>query len=129
MNKYINKFYNAISQIMHKTAKQKGAQYIKVKNIDDIKNIHTLDYHDLSDLDLQDYGYLFNYAPDMSMPTSGIRGWTTNVIWPTTDKMPDGFNPTKILEQAKSPAYRPNTTGKGINIAVMDNKFFSRSFK
>lgn len=106
---------------MHKTAAKKGTQYIKVKNIDDIKNVPLLDYHDLSELDLRDYGHLFDYAPNTSIPTSGIRGWTTNVIWPTPDKMPDGFDPTKILEQAKTPVYKPNTTGKGINIAVMDN--------
>lgn len=120
MNKYINKFYNAIRAIRHKTAKQNGKQYIKVKNIDEIKNVHTLDYHDLSELDLREYRYLFDYAPDVSMPTSGIRGWTTNVIWPAPDKMPDGFNPTEILEQAKSTVYKPITTGKGINIAVID---------
>ncbi len=120
MNKYINKFYNAIRAIRHKTAKQNGKQYIKVKNIDEIKNVHTLDYHDLSELDLREYRYLFDYAPDVSMPTSGVRGWTTNVIWPAPDKMPDGFNPTEILEQAKSTVYKPITTGKGINIAVID---------
>ena len=120
MNKYINKFYNAIRAIRHKTAKQNGKQYIKVKNIDEIKNVHTLDYHDLSELDLREYRYLFDYAPDVSMPTSGVRGWTTNVIWPAPDKMPDGFNPTEILEQAKSTVYKPTTTGKGINIAVID---------
>ena len=121
MNKYINKFYNAIRAIKHKTAKQNGTQYVKVKNIDEIKDVHTLDYHDLSELDLREYRHLFDYAPDVSIPTSGVRGWTTNVIWPAPDKMPNGFNPTKILEQAKQPVYRPNSTGKGINIAVMDN--------
>jgi hypothetical protein len=121
MNKYINKFYNAIRAIKHKTAKQNGTQYVKVKNIDEIKDVHTLDYHDLSELDLREYRHLFDYAPDVSIPTSGVRGWTTNVIWPAPDKMPNGFNPTKILEQAKQPVYRPLATGKGINIAVMDN--------
>ena len=121
MNKYINKFYNAIRAIKHKTAKQNGTQYVKVKSIDEIKDVHTLDYHDLSELDLREYRHLFDYAPDVSIPTSGVRGWTTNVIWPAPDKMPNGFNPTKILEQAKQPVYRPNSTGKGINIAVMDN--------
>ena len=57
MNKYINKFYNAIRAIRHKTAKQNGKQYIKVKNIDEIKNVHTLDYHDsVMDVDSGDVG-------------------------------------------------------------------------
>lgn len=120
MNKYINKFFSAISAIRHKNAKQNGIQYVKVQNIDDIKNVSILDYHDLSELDLRNYRHMFDYTPETSMPQSGIRGWTTNVIWPTPDKMPNDFNPMEILEQAKTPAYRPNATGKGINIAVID---------
>ena len=55
------------------------------------------------------------------MPRSGIRGWTTNVIWPSPDKMPDGFNPMEIMERAKRPNTNAGATGHGINIAVIDN--------
>lgn len=119
MNNYIKKFYNAIVGLKHKNAQQ---QYIKVHSIDEIKNAHILDYHDLSELDLREYKHLFDYAPTESLPNFGIRGWTTNVIWPSPDKMPDGFNPRTIMEHAKMPAGKPNrTTGRGINIAVIDN--------
>ena len=122
MNNYIKKFYNAIVGLKHETAQQKGTQYVKVHSIDQIKNTPTLDYHDLSELDLREYKHLFDYAPTESLPQSGIRGWTTNVIWPSSDKMPDGFNPMAIMERAKTPANKiNNATGHGINIAVIDN--------
>ncbi len=122
MNNYIKKFYNGIVGLRYKTAQHKSTKYIKVHSIDEIKNAHILDYHDLSELDLREYKHLFDYAPTESLPNFGIRGWTTNVIWPSPDKMPDGFNPMTIMERAKTPACKPNsTTGRGINIAVIDN--------
>lgn len=105
----------------HKISQQDGIQYKKVASIDEIKNEHTLDYHDLSALDLREHKDLFMYAPTESMPRSGIRGWTTNVIWPSPDKMPDGFNPMEIMERAKRPNTNAGATGRGINIAVIDN--------
>lgn len=115
------KFYSAINAVRHKIAQQDGIQYKKVASIDEIKNEHTLDYHDLSALDLREHKDLFMYAPTESMPRSGIRGWTTNVIWPSPDKMPDGFNPMEIMERAKRPNTNAGATGRGINIAVIDN--------
>ena len=105
----------------HKISQQDGIQYKKVASIDEIKNEHTLDYHDLSALDLREHKDLFMYAPTESMPRSRIRGWTTNVIWPSPDKMPDGFNPMEIMERAKRPNTNAGATGRGINIAVIDN--------
>ncbi|MDE6571461.1 MAG: S8/S53 family peptidase [Alphaproteobacteria bacterium] len=122
MNNYIKKFYHAITSLKQKNAAQQGVQYIKVHSIDEIKDAHILDYHDLSELDLREYKHLFDYAPTESLPCSGIRGWTTNVIWPSPDKMPAGVNPLAIMERAKAPAGKPNgATGRGINIAVIDN--------
>ena len=115
------KFYSAINTIRQKISQQDGIQYKKVASIDEIKNEHTLDYHDLSALDLREHKDLFDYAPTESMPRSGIRGWTTNVIWPSPDKMPDGFNPMEIMERAKRPNTNAGATGRGINIAVIDN--------
>ena len=115
------KFYSAINAVRHKISQQDGIQYKKVASIDEIKNEHTLDYHDLSALDLREHKDLFMYAPTESMPRSGIRGWTTNVIWPTPDKMPNGFNPMEIMERAKRPNTNAGATGRGINIAVIDN--------
>ena len=115
------KFYSATNAVRHKISQQAGIQYKKVASIDEIKNEHTLDYHDLSALDLREHKDLFMYAPTESMPRSGIRGWTTNVIWPSPDKMPDGFNPMEIMERAKRPNTNAGATGRGINIAVIDN--------
>ena len=115
------KFYSAINTMRQKILQQAGIQYKKVASIDEIKNEHTLDYHDLSALDLREHKDLFMYAPTESMPRSGIRGWTTNVIWPSPDKMPDGFNPMEIMERAKRPNTNAGATGRGINIAVIDN--------
>ena len=115
------KFYSAINTMRQKISQQDGIQYKKVASIDEIKNEHTLDYHDLSALDLREHKDLFMYAPTESMPRSGIRGWTTNVIWPSPDKMPDGFNPMEIMERAKRPNTNAGATGRGINIAVIDN--------
>ena len=115
------KFYSAINTMRQKISQQAGIQYKKVASIDEIKNEHTLDYHDLSALDLREHKDLFMYAPTESMPRSGIRGWTTNVIWPSPDKMPDGFNPMEIMERAKRPNTNAGATGRGINIAVIDN--------
>lgn len=87
MNKsnIFQKFYSAINAVRHKISQQDGIQYKKVASIDEIKNEHTLDYHDLSALDLREHKDLFMCAPTESMPRSGIRGWTTNVIWPRPD--------------------------------------------
>ena len=115
------KFYSAINTMRHKISQQAGIKYKKVASIDEIKNEHTLDYHDLSALDLREHKDLFMYASTESMPRSGIRGWTTNVIWPSPDKMPDGFNPMEIMERAKRPNTNAGATGRGINIAVIDN--------
>ena len=115
------KFYSAINAVRQKISQQAGIQYVKVSSIEEIKDVPKLDYHDLSELDLRGYKDLFDYAPTESMPRSGIRGWTTNVIWPSPDKMPDGFNPMEIMERAKRPNTNAGATGRGINIAVIDN--------
>lgn len=115
------KFYSAINAVRHKMSQQAGIQYIKVSSIEEIKDVPKLDYHDLSELDLREYKDLFDYAPTESMPLTGIRGWTTNVIWPSPDKMPDGFNPMEIMERAKRPNTNAGATGRGINVAIIDN--------
>jgi hypothetical protein len=116
----VKQFYRAIADIKYKKAQKHKSKYKKITSVDELKKETLLDYHDLSELDLHDYKDLFMYIPQTSMRISGISGWTTNVIWPSPDKMPKGFNPNKILEQAKY-TQRIDATGKGINIAVIDN--------
>ncbi|MEE1111087.1 MAG: hypothetical protein UIH99_02635, partial [Alphaproteobacteria bacterium] len=61
------KFYSAINTVRHKLAQQTDIQYIKVSSIEEIKDEPTLDYHDLSELDLRGYKDLFDYAPTESI--------------------------------------------------------------
>ena len=117
----LQKLNSALVLLKRKIAQQDGVQYIKVNNIEEIKNTPILDYHDLSALDLREYKDLFMYAPTDSIPMSGIRGWTTNVIWPMPDKMPKDFRPNEIMERAKESNVKMNSTGHGINIAIIDN--------
>lgn len=117
----LQKLNSALVLLKRKIAQQDGVQYIKVNNIEEIKNTPLLDYHDLSALDLREYKDLFMYAPTDSIPMSGIRGWTTNVIWPMPDKMPKDFRPNEIMERAKESNVKMNSTGHGINIAIIDN--------
>lgn len=120
-NHWYKNLYSALGMLKHKNAQQGGVQYIKVNSVEEIKNVHVLDYHDLSGLDLREYKDLFMYAPTKSIPMSGIRGWTNNVIWPTPDKMPKDFKPNEIIERAKQPNVKMDSTGRGINIAIIDN--------
>ena len=117
----INKFYSGIGILKHKKTQEIKPRYIKVISIEEIKDAHMLDYHDLSGLDLREYKNLFMYTPTESIPMSGIRGWTTNVIWPAPDKMPVDFKPHEIIERAKQPSVKMDSTGQGINIAIIDN--------
>ena len=121
MTTLLQKLNSALAIIKRKTAQQDGIQYVKVGNVEEIKNTPLLDYHDLSGLDLREYKALFMYAPTESIMRSGIRGWTTNVIWPSPDKMPADFNPNEILERAKPSNVKMDSAGRGINIAVIDN--------
>jgi len=69
--------------------------------------------YDLSHLNLKDYGDSLMYA-----------SFNTNTIWP--EKLPDNFNPDKILELGKNPGlnvrqlHKQGITGKGIGIAIID---------
>ena len=96
--------------------------YTRIKTIDDLKKIHSLNYHDLSALDLREHGNLFYYHND-----NKTYPWTSNVIWPNADKMPDDFNPQKLLETSMKPRLVENLhesgkTGHGINIAIIDDQ-------
>lgn len=110
-----NIFFQAIGNL-----KRRINPYTKIKSIDEIDNIHILNYHDLSKLDLREHMNLFTWSPD-----NKHHNWTENVIWPSPDKMPPGFDPIKILNESMAPRYMENLhaakrNGKGINIAIID---------
>jgi len=118
MNNKLKKLLRAI-----KNLKLRTQRYKKIKSIDELYGIYSLNYHDLSDLDLSGAGNLFlgNRMTDKSV----VGGWTENVIWPTPDKMPAGFNPLQVLNNSKEPngienLRAKNITGRGVNIAIID---------
>ena len=52
----------------------------------------------------------------------------TETIWPEKDKLPNGFNPKKLLEKSKNPGlgikklHEQGITGQGIVVAIIDQK-------
>lgn len=70
---------------------------------------------DISDVDLSNAGDKLSY----------IR-FDNRVVFPTADKLPAGFNPTKVLEEGKDPGlgikglHKRGITGRGIRVAIID---------
>lgn len=120
MNKLIEKLTVGINNI-----KRRINPYTKIKSIEELNQIHSLDLHDLSALDLREYLHLFINIDNKHK----VIQWTERVIWPTPDKLPDDFNPKKILDTTMSPRNmtqikEAGIDGKGINIAIIDDKLF-----
>ncbi|MCQ2571411.1 MAG: S8 family serine peptidase [Alphaproteobacteria bacterium] len=116
MNKFVHYFHKGIQRIRNNL-------YERIKSVDNLRGMYSLDFHDLSALDLSAMSNLFTdqYPKDNSV----IGGWTENVIWPTQDKMPQNFNPTEILKTSKHPLFmdelhKKNITGRGVNVAIID---------
>lgn len=107
--------------------KQEYKKYIDIVQLQADFASKSMDYVDLSELDLRDYGDLFMSHPTGPFSQNGIHGWTSRVIWPSADKMPPNFNPHTIMEQAKHPDEIDGigATGRGINIAVIDNPLYA----
>ena len=74
---------------------------------------------DLSGLDLR------TRASDLSMAT-----FDTGTVWPSREKMPEGFDPRRIMEAGKNPGlgvrslHKRGITGRGVAIALVDNPLF-----
>ena len=70
---------------------------------------------DASALDISDAGDLLKYMR-----------FSNETIFPSKDKMPDGFEPDKVLESGKAPGlhigdlHDAGITGKGITVAIID---------
>ena len=124
MNDIIKKFFSGIAAV-----KRKSGTYKKIKSIEDLLSYNSnLDFVDLSELDLSNFGDFFTSHPTGPFSFTGVHGWTENVIWPTPDKMPNGFNPQQYIDKNKHPSeidllHKNNITGRGINIAIIDNVF------
>lgn len=94
-----------------------GCKVKKIQNESEIPTIHTskkdLRALDASGVDLSKQNYLdFSYD--------------THTVFPAKDKLPEGFDPQKALENGKNPGLGikelndKGYTGKGVNVAVID---------
>ena len=98
----------------------------KIKTIDELRGLFLLDMADLSDLDLQGTGNLFDGPMTWNDQANVVGAWTDRVIWPSANKLPDSFDPVALLENAKAPTldvaalHAKGITGKNIGIAIID---------
>ena len=57
-----------------------------------------------------------------------LTNFDTETKWPSIEKLPQGFNPEKLLEESKNPGlgirelHKQGITGKGIVVAIIDQK-------
>ena len=69
----------------------------------------------LANLDLREHLQLLETMP-----------FDSQTVWPETDKMPEGFNPTALLEDGKNPGlgiralHKQGVDGRGVGIAIID---------
>lgn len=125
MVNFVRQFFSGISAI-----RRKSGTYRKI-SIDELTTQfvdRNLDFVDLSELDLSNYGDFFMSHPTGPFSHTGVYGWTENVIWPAPNKMPNGFDPQKYIETKQQPIeidalQKNDITGRGINIAIIDSMF------
>lgn len=111
-----------------------SANYTRVQSVPELLELGgKLRNLDLSDLDLSDYanmldGQLEQYMSPAAAKENGIiLSWTDSVIWPSSDKLPNGVNPAQILQDSKKPfgitdAHTAGKTGHGVSIAIIDQR-------
>ena len=133
---------NKIKNFLYAIGILTNASYKKIKNIDELlrlpfestpnqKRVHHVD---LSEIDLSKEKDMFTgplpkyyVSPEEAKKLKIVTNWTTDVIWPTADKLPHNFNPIQELESAKTPTdtinlHKSGKTGKGISIAIIDQR-------
>lgn len=106
---------------------QHSQQYKIIREISDLQKEERLDKVDLSLLDLRNCGELF--SGKTAFGDKGVVQWTDRVVWPEASKMPEGFDPQRLLEESKKPAgvaglHAKGITGKGVKIAIIDQRLF-----
>ena len=99
-----------------------------------IPNCKKVHHVDLSELDLSEYLNMFvgklpdNFMSEQDAANNNILlDWSDDVIWPPSNKMPNGIDPQKILEDSKQSVevtalHKKGLTGQGINIAIIDQR-------
>lgn len=111
-----------------------SANYTRVQSVPELLELGgKLRNLDLSDLDLSGYANMFDgqleqyMSPADAKENGIILSWTDSMIWPSSDKLPNGINPAQILQDAKRPfgitdAHTAGKTGRGISIAIIDQR-------
>lgn len=84
------------------------------------------EYQDLRGLDLSERD-----LRTVSIETLVTADFDTKTIWPKQDKLPDGFDPGKVIEEAKNPGlgvselHREGIDGRGVRVAIIDQTLSS----
>lgn len=127
MKEKLNKILHAIGLL--------NGDHKKIKKIEELQftgDLHLLNNHDLSALDLKQISDRILGKP--KNPFKGyvndkttVVGWTENVLWPSADKMPKDFDPKKLLEDSKKPQemqelHKQGKIGSGISLAIIDER-------
>jgi len=91
---------------------------IVLRNEDDLKKIDYffgLENVSLANLDLRD-----------KLKVIEVMSFDTRTVWPEPNKMPEGFEPARLLEEGKNPGlgirnlHKKGIDGRGVGIAIID---------
>lgn len=116
------------------TMKISDSDYTRVQSVPELLELGgKLRNLDLSDLDLSGYANMFDgqleqyMSPATAKENGIILSWTDSMIWPSSDKLPNGINPAQILQNSKKPfgitdAHNAGKTGHGVSIAIIDQR-------
>lgn len=94
----------------------------RAESFDDLKDVRG---RDLSDKDLS------------RLPTDVLinADFDTKTVWPSKEHLPAGFNPEKVLENAKDPGlgiralHKRGVDGRGVKVAIIDQTLSSEEGK
>ncbi|MHC4458700.1 MAG: S8 family serine peptidase [Planctomycetota bacterium] len=102
-------------------------------NIDEWRKCILMNEDDLKKFDT--WGGFWNAPRGVSLVNLDLRGHKTlleemrfdsRTKWPETNKMPDGFDPSRLLEEGKNPGlgirslHKQGIDGRGVGIAILD---------
>ena len=94
------------------------------ESINDLVGDYLFDNWGVSYLDLSDYDF-----SNVSLEVMTKLCFSSSTIWPDKDKLPKGFDPSKILMECTTTneqvikLHKLGITGEGITVAVIDSGF------
>lgn len=100
-----------------------------MEKLEQRNNLETiLKFEDLRGLDLSGEN-----LKTVSFESLTMTDFDTKTIWPSKDKLPIGFNPEKIIDEAKNPGlgirelHQKRIDGHGIKVAIIDQSLSSET--